>query len=236
MELKKQEKLYKQYLAYERRSRELEEELKKFPLIPLEKPIQHGWKVYFDFRDDIKNRNDYPVIKQAFDLVHKEGYTRNVKYIKRIRADRSWTSFIKESENLKKWRWGVIPQLVPIPQHAYDKLPDNIKKWFILDVYYEKWASFRGHQYRLDIPRFWLILKTRPYIITHRRLKGGPVEKEYEFIRKKLRDLWLVFAVDYSSSYPAYKDRTKVRSAISKFHKGEVEDIFIEKIPREYDW
>ena len=236
MELKKQDRLYKQYLAYEKRWWELREELRKLPLIPLDKPLQHGWEVYFDFRDDIKNRKDYPSIKQAFDLVHREGYTRNVKHIKRIRANRNWASFLIDPETEKKWNWGVIPQLSLLRQNEYDKLPGDIKKWFALDAYHEKWASFRGHQYWLDIPRFWLVIKTRPHMITHRRLKGGPLEKEYEFIHKKLRDLWLIFSHNYSSSFPAYKDRAKLRAAISKFRKGEAEDIPIEKIPREYDW
>ncbi len=236
MLMSKQEELYKQYLALEKRYWEIREELRKRPAIPLKEPYQHGWDVYFDFRDDVKNKTDFPAIKAAFDLVHSQGYTRQVKHIKRIRANRNYNSYLSDPETTKRWNWGVLPQLRLLRQHEYDQLPGDIKKWFALDAYTEKWASFQGHSYWLDIPRYWLEIKTRPHMITHRREKGGKLETEYEFIHSKLRMLWRKFSHNYSSSYPAYKDRCRVRASISRFKKGEAEDIPIEKIPREYDW
>ena len=79
-------------------------------------------------------------------------------------------------------------------------------------------------------------MKARTYYGSHSREKGGESEQEYEYLRDKLRLYWHKYSTNYGSSYPRYKDRTIMRDKIQKFKKGEIDDISVEKIPKDYDW
>lgn len=233
----KHEKRYKEYLATEKRYNEIWQQLRNRPLVKLKEPFQKGWEIYLDLREDIKNRVDYSSIKAAFDLVSSSVTTRNVSLIRRIRSNGRYDKIQSENHlGNYKYRWAHLPSLSGIREDRTQKLSPDVKRWFSLDSYAEKWASFRGHWYYLDIPQYWIEMKVRPNIMTHQYLKGGDLEKEYEFLKSKLSLYWIEYATNYSSSYPAYKDRAKMRAKIQKFKKGEIEDIVVEKIPKEYDW
>lgn len=236
MNLSKQERQYKEYIQLERRYWDVEEKLRAVPYTPLKEPFQRGWDIYFDFRSDIKNRRDFPAIKRAFDLCHSAGYTKNVTFVKRIRNNRSLRSFTLKDIEEKRYGYGVFPVLVPIRERIYEGLAKDVARYFYKDVESEKWKAFRGSYYRVDIPRYYLELKVKPHIVTHKRDKNSELEKEADFLRKKLEGLWRLYSHNYSSSYPANKGRAQFRSQLSKFKKGEIEDIPIEKIERIYDW
>ncbi len=59
MNLKKQIKREKEFLALCRRRDILYDKIRNSPLQKLEVPYQSGWDIYVDVRDDIKNRKDY---------------------------------------------------------------------------------------------------------------------------------------------------------------------------------
>lgn len=232
MNITKQERLFKEYIFLDNRFWELKEKISQLPLIPLEKPVQKGWEVYFDLRDDIKARKDYLSISKAFNLCARSTYTRNVKQIRRIRANHSLNSF----PIYEKGSSNPIPYLSMINEKVYSTLTPDVSKFFVQDPRSSKWVSFKGKYYYLDIPRFWILVKVRPNMHTHYREKGGEIEKELAYIEKRIRFLRLKFSHNYGASYPAYKDRTKVRAKIQKYKKKEIEDITNEKIPREYFW
>ena len=207
MNITKQEKDYKEFLALEKRYNELWEQLRKRNWIPLPEPIQKGWEISFVLRDDIKRRKDAPEIQQALDLVQHSFRTRDLKLVKQVRSIKS-----------------------------FKKVNSNISCFFEVDPENEKWKSFRGSKYCLSVPHYWLELKARPYYVTHQLDKGGEIEQEHDYLQDRLRLYWLKYGTNYSTSYPAYKDRAITRDKIQKFKKGEIDDIINEKIPKEYDY
>lgn len=232
MILNKQDKDYKKYISLQKRRDELWKRIQELPLIPLKIPIQRGWDIYLDFRDDVKNRKDYTTLRIVLNLVKRNGYTRKVKDIKRIRENRSLSSFpvtnhIHDKDYLK---YKYLPNIVPLKENNYEDLSINMKKWFILH------RDNKRIYYKLNIPRYWIVIKSKPHIVKYERKKGGPLEKEYNLILDKLQLYRIKYGDTLSGSYPRYKDRSKIRDKISKFKKGEIDDIFTEKIPKEYKY
>lgn len=230
MKLKKQQYEYKWWLRIQRRIEFLEKELRKRPLIELKEPYQNGWIIYLDFRDDIKRRKDYPELKEVFDIVATTDRTNDVKRIQYIRKNRSLVNHMY----VRKKQTFTIGFISLHPKYFEKKVPDRLKKHFYKTTEFNRGTS--KEVYRHNMPTYWFVVKTKPYIITHAYQKGGDIEKEIAYLEKIQRDLGLKFWRNYSSSYPAYKDRTKVRDKIQKFLKGETEDITNDKIPKEYDW
>ena len=95
MNITKQEKDYKEFLALEKRYNELWEQLRKRNWIPLPEPIQKGWEISFVLRDDIKRRKDAPEIQQALDLVQHSFRTRDLKLVKQVRSIKSFKKVVK---------------------------------------------------------------------------------------------------------------------------------------------
>ena len=235
MKLDKQERRYKDFILCKDRFWEINNYRRSMPAVPVKEPYQRGWILYLDLRDDIKRRRDYPSIKRAFDLATVEARTRDVKLIKKIRSKKAYLPISRE-EGTRRLGFYEFPQLVKIRKSEYDNLLPSEKKWYDLDSFEEKWASFRGSYYRLNIPLYWIEIKVKPNIITHSYAINPALEKELAELKKKLDVYWKEFGHNYSTSYPAYKDRAIMRDKIQKFKKSEIEDITIEKIPKEYDY
>lgn len=235
MKIDKQERRYKDFILCKDRFWEINNYRRSMPAVPVKEPYQRGWILYLDLRDDIKRRRDYPSIKRAFDLATVEARTRDVKLIKKIRSKKAYLSISREV-GTRRLGFYEFPQLVKIRKSEYDNLLPSEKKWYDLDSFEEKWASFRGSYYRLNIPLYWIEIKVKPNIITHSYAINPALEKELAELKKKLDVYWKEFGHNYSTSYPAYKDRAIMRDKIQKFKKSEIEDITIEKIPKEYDY
>lgn len=235
MKLDKQERRYKDFILCKDRFWEINNYRRSMPAVPVKEPYQRGWILYLDLRDDIKRRRDYPSIKRAFNLATVEARTRDVKLIKKIRSKKAYLPISREV-GTRRLGFYEFPQLVKIRKSEYDNLLPSEKKWYDLDSFEEKWASFRGSYYRLNIPLYWIEIKVKPNIITHSYAINPALEKELAELKKKLDVYWKEFGHNYSTSYPAYKDRAIMRDKIQKFKKSEIEDITIEKIPKEYDY
>lgn len=237
MKINKYERRYKEYLALREEIDNLREQMRKRPPIPLKEPYQDGWILYIDFRDDFKRRKDYPVYKKILDMCAYSVRTKNLKLIKRIRSNRRLDLLYNEIHPAGGGRnkFGHVPYLKSIRESQYMKLNEQERSFFSIDPYYAKWSSFTGNYYYCTVLRHWLVVKTKPNIITHRYDVGGDLEKRYKELQSKL-DNFHEFTTNYSTSYPAYKDRMRIRDKVQKFKKGEIEDITIEKIPRFYDW
>lgn len=235
MKVDKQERRYKDFILCKERYWEINKLRREMSAVPLKEPYQRGWILYLDLRDDIKRRRDYPSIRRAFDLAAVEARTRDVKLVKKVRSNKGYLPFCR-SLDVKKNNFYQFPQLVKIRKSEYETLLPSEKKWYELAPFEEKWASFRGSYYQLNIPLYWIEVKVKPNIITHAYALNPALEKEIAELKKKLDVYWIEFGVDYGSSYPAYKDRAIMRDKIQKFKRGEIEDITIEKIPKEYDY
>jgi hypothetical protein len=236
--INKNELKYKEFIRLENRLNKLYQKLQELPNVKLAQPYQRGWIIRYDLREDIKKRADYPLIKEVLDKVYMDSYTNNVNIVKAIRRG-------DESVRVKT-RWGNLnsiseyyPRKVGFSDKEYQvsrTLNKYYDKYFQLDVFSDGYRKFGYKKYYVCFPNYWLVLKVRPNIITHKKLKGGEIEKEHDFIRDRLyySGEFNSFITNYGSSYPASKDRAKTRDNINKFINGELEDIYNEKVPMEY--
>jgi len=231
MLLNKQDKKYKEYLRMEKELSDLREKLYKLPLIPLPEPYQKGWLITIKLRDDIANRKDANDILKAIEIgYYKERFTNSVDEVKSVRAGKkSYSKIVKK----KRITTELVPSFRYINEKKYIELPDNIRKYFYLDVFNESYKKYGHKLYQIKIPYYYITLRVKPNMITHTRQKGGELEERYEFLKHKLEEFWRE-KYNYSKTYPRSKQRTETRDDIRKFIKGEVEDIYIKKIPLEY--
>ena len=230
MMMNKKEKRHKEYLALERERTEIWTKIRNLPLIPYEKPIQNGWTINFELRSDIAKRDDAQYIKLALSVGYKPAYLKNIKHIQMMRSGKKgyWTTYQKR----RVWT-PFSPYVVWLKDFEYEKLHPAIKKYFYRPIF--GWWDFPRYRdrYRIVMPEFWLIAKPRPYYLTHYRNVDGKLESRLAWINMKLEN-YPEFRTNYGRSYPAHKDRTRIRAAISGFKKGEVPDIINEKVPMEY--
>lgn len=226
---------YKEYVKLRARHDELWKKLSKLPSVKLDKPYQKGWIISFDVRADIKKRADYPVIKEALERGYYDSYTNNVKVVKAIRT-KDHAAIIKG-----KWNSNLISDFYPkrnIMTEAEHKVSKSLSKYFELDTTSERYIKYHRRDYYCTFPSYWLVLKVKPYMITHRHIKGGALQKEYDHIHNRL---WYsgefnCIINNYGKSFPAIKERTRIRGKIRKFLSGDAEDIFNEKVPLEYTY
>lgn len=232
--LNKYDKKYKEYLKLRERLDEVGTLIAKIPSVKLDKPYQRGWVIKYDLRPDIKRRKDVADILFILDKgYHKYHFTNDVKTVKAVRKG---AKYIEYTLKKKKSRVSLEPGKRRLTEKEYNALPDKFKVYFIMDTSSEIYTKWKRKEYICYLPHYWLLLKARPNIVTHLRGKACDLETEYTQLRSKLQDMWNVYLSNYSSSYPAYKDRTRVRAKIQKFKHGAIDDIYIDKIPRVYDW
>lgn len=230
MLLNKYEKNFKFYLMVQRKVNELSEKIRKLPLKPLDKPIQKGWNVFIDLRDDIKRRQDYPILKQILDIVYKgrSGYIKKPEHIRMIRKGEK--GYYANGTNGQYWV-DFSPKPKYIHRREYEKMSELQQKYFCKT--HDLWN--REH-YVLNFPNYYFVLKVKPNILTHYIEKGSELEKEFHYWKDILDNpnnpLW----TNYGKSFPSSKDRTRLRNTIQKFKKGEIEDIEINKVPLNYHY
>ncbi len=235
--LNKEDLKYKEFIKLRTKLNKLYDKLRSLPNVKLKEPYQRGWVIKYDIRDDIKKRSDYPKIKELLEIGYFASETNNVNVVKAIRRGDTQTRI--------KSKWGALdhissyyPKVRDISEKEYLEGGKLYIKYFLLDTLSERYRKFGYKRYLLSLPNYWLVLKIKPNIITHKKLKGGAIEKEYQFIYDKLyySGEFLSFTINYGASYPAYKDRGKIRTKISKYRNGVDDDIFNEKIPKEYEY
>lgn len=231
MKTNKEENKYKTFLGYQRRIQEINKKLRTLPLKKLDTPFQKGWLVYFDIREDIKSRKDYIYIKEAFDLTYKDNYLLE-KDPKHITMIRSGVQYYKKE--------GKIILLYPgkrsISKKVYESLKPQTQKYFYLDTLSYSYEKYKREFYFLNLPRYFLVLKTKKNIITHYIERGGELEKERAYLKDLFNSVDNPLLTNFSKSYPKSKMRTETRDKIQKFKKGEIEDIIISKPFMDYKY
>lgn len=231
MNLNKYEKQEKEYLRMEKRYYEIRDAISELPLIPLPEPVQKGWEITQKLRDDIARRKDAGEILEAIKIGYYERViTNSEEEVKLIRkGKKEYTKTINKKRHVVNLRIGKKVLL----EKNYELLDEKIKKYFYLDVFNEPYRKYGRKYYYIHIPDYYLVLRAKANILTHYRSKGGELEKEYGFLNNKLQNYWLTTG-SYEKQFPKNKERTKTRDNIIKFMKGDIEDIYIEKVPLQY--
>lgn len=228
----KQEIAYREHLKNERRKEEVKKLLDAIPLVPLAKPVQSGWVVSIRLRDDITKRKDAPEIAQIIELGYeKEWITHTEKHVKLIRGGKKVFTYTRDKKRITV---DLVPRKKKIDTKTYDALTEQFKSHFYLDTLDWAYLRYGTKTYTIHVPDFWICLKARPNMLTHQRMRGGELEKEYEFLKDKVWEYYKLSG-GYSKSYPKGKERSKTRTAIRKFMKGDSDDIIIDKTHLEYD-
>jgi hypothetical protein len=226
----KHEQRYKYYLGVQRKLWEVEDKIRAIPLIPYDKPVPKGWLVNFELRKDILSRDDAPYILAAMQVGYKPQYIGNVKHVRMMRAGQK--GFWQQGRRGRVWvKFG--PHVPHLTQKEYDKLHPAVQKFFHLD----RWNFHHWYRdkYIISLPEYWLLPKARTRYLTHYRDIDPELESQKKWLRDQMETYWREYGHSYSKSYPAHKDRARVRDAISKFKKREIDDIPNEKVPLEYE-
>lgn len=265
MLLNKQERMHKRYVNLQEEWGKLLNQTRSLPWVEV-KPYQDGWTIYMDFRDDIKRRADYPSLKRALDLVSVSGNTRNPKLVKGIRANRKpeavYALFNPKNiysgnehhqlgdafNNTKKqypygyYRYNHVPVLGRLTVAEWEKQPTNVQRWFYK---VEDTTKYWGPRewYQAAFPRYWMIVKTKPRVVTHHRTIDPLLQQRLSEVSKELDVLRYEFGGHYwNSGYTYYHRfgrrayRAAKRAAIQKFMKGEAEDFEIKKGIKSYNY
>lgn len=232
--MKDKEFKYKQYLKWDKRMEEIFQILKEIPYVKLDKPFQNGWVVSIKLRPDVANRKDVAEILQVISIGYQEEYiTKSLEEVKMVRQGKKSYSFFKRKKRENK---SLIPPKKRLTEKQFNELSDNLKSYFYLDTFSYAHTKHQLKVYYINIPEYWLELKARQNMITHTRKKGGELEQEYDYLDKKCREYWLLSTGGYGKSYPMSKARTKTRSDIKKFMKGEIDDLYNDRTPLEYEY
>lgn len=226
MELNKYEKKQKEYIKAQDRLREVEELLRDVPLRPLKEPQQQGWEVTIKLREDIARRQDAPSILKVIELgYHKNYITRSLSDVKAIRKG------IKEIPYIdwrgRKGMRSLVPQSKTLNEKQYLALTPDVQKYFYLDTWSEAYTKWGHKSYKFFILDHWIKLKARPNIVTHMRLKGGPLESEREELRTLLQTYWRECGWGGWDRDRWRDGRSKVKQTLKRIIKGEE----IETIP-----
>jgi len=235
MKLDKQDIEYKEYLAWEKRRDKLYKILQTMPYKKLDKPYQKGWIVTQHLREDVVKRKEASLLNK---LIQIGFYPNNIitkeKEVKLIRAGKKSYTY---TSNKTKIHVDLRPQKKILSEPKYKELSETLQKHFILDTLCDAYKIWGRKYYFVEyMPEYYTILKAKPNMITHYRDKGGDVEQEYEYLQDKIQQWWVLHNDGYGGSHPKHNGRAKTRDAIRKFIKGEIDDIYNEKIDEDYDY
>lgn len=228
--LNKHDYRLKSYLKLEKKMQEVREKLWAIPWVPVGEPFKDGWYIFYDLRKDISFRKDAQIIRDAIGIGYYRSFTRNVVHVKAVRAG-------KKSVKGKK---GKIISLCPgkcrLTPKEYEALSPTIKRYFELDELSERYTKWGIKEYRINMPAYWLTLRTKGRVVTHIQKKGGELESEYQFLSDQYYNFFDM-RTGYTIGYPKHKARRQTRDAIQKFKNGDSDDICVERFRMDYtDW
>lgn len=230
MLLHKHDLKYKKFLKLQARVDELWKQICKVPLVKLKEPYQKGWIVTYELKPEIRRRKDADVIQQVVDLTYSSNHIRKVEWVKAIRSGAK-----KVIVKGNKWH-SLIPGRSGLKVEEYEKLPPAVAKYFDLDTLSDLYKKYGYKRYYATVPQHWMNLKARPYMVTHERIMGGPIQKEHDRLEQELRSYWRTVGGNYSVTYDKEAVRTEQRTLIQKFKNGEIDDIPATKGRMIYDW
>lgn len=230
MQLHKKDLKYKNFLKLERRRDELWEQISKVPLRELKEPYQRGWIVSYELKPEMKRRKDVAILQAVVDLTYGSNHIRKVEWVKAIRSG-------AKKVLVKKDKWhSLVPGRKGLSPEKYEKLIPAVARYFELDTLSDLYKKYGYKKYYAYVPAHWMVLKARPHIVTHERVMGGPLQKEYDRLTESWYSYWSTTnSGNYTVEFPKNHVRTEQRSMIQKFKHGVIDDIPTGKIRLVYN-
>lgn len=171
--------------------------------VKLNKPYQKGWKIYVSLKQDILNRFDSNNILQAIKLGFKNfKYVYKIYQIKNIRK-KIYNETIVYNKYLKRYI-SYFPDKIYYKQKTFDNFKEEIKKYFIYDIY--------KNVYYINLPYYYYVLKSKPNIITHERVLDPEKESRKHYISERMYTLRT-----YCNNYDNYNKFNKKYNPKKKY-------------------
>lgn len=162
--LNKYDRRHKQELKWERELDEIRDKKRNPKYKSLVEPYQIGWKVYIDLRNDIARREDAGFLRGLI----RKGYKdfKSVRHVERIRdIRRGEKGYFMWGD--RRWHWvSYYPDRKRFSEKQYNKMSERQQKYFEWnnDIYNHRWVK---GWYTLSLPDYYLVLKSKPHIVTH---------------------------------------------------------------------
>lgn len=228
MQPNKHERREKRYKKLVDESNALYRQQRSMPWIEV-KPYQDGWTLHMDFRDDIKNRADYPSLQRALDLVSISGATRSAKMVSKVRSNRRpeavYMAFNPDPKYSGNWhhqlgdvfadeysktrgmyagryyRSGNPPVLGRLKVGNWEKETADVQKWFSR---VEDDTKYWGPKvwYQANFPRYWMVVRVKPAIVTHHRAIDPVLQRKEAEVDAEIE---LLRNMGYSNSNYKYR-------------------------------
>lgn len=143
------------------------------PLIPLDKPVRHGWERYFVIRPDLVHSKYYKVLTAILGMINNTVHSRNKEF--------TYTHF-------KTRKQMPIEQYVHhLPDKKGAELEPQFQRWFVRTKFIYPYSKEVYYNWVFTHPQFF-VFRTRPFYLTHKQLVDSEVESELAFLNKWIYD------------------------------------------------
>lgn len=226
--LNKYELQHKKFLKAQLNLEQVRKELGDLPLQELKEPFQKGWEVTIRLRQDAARRSDADTMLEAIEIgYYKTSYISSLSHLKMLRAGEKgyWVNLGRQ----KLWR-SFSPQTKRLKTKEYEILPERLQKFFCKhdDTSIVYGQIYTNIYYEVCLPEHYICLRARPNIITHFRLKGGPLEKKEAELKKFLDTYWREWFSNGKYGNKHGRIRSEAKAQIRKVLKGEKEEVYVD--------
>lgn len=160
----------KQLIQLYKRRKELWEQQKQLPWVPLDQPYQRGWKRFFVLREDVKRSPKAEFYEALLTKINTTDYHHDRSFrVKKHRKARH--RYVVEKQLLRgfdvyDWKYTEL------------NLSEQERACFTL-VEIHSGGKTQQSYFRYVFTEPWrYVLKVAPHIVTHRRLKDSDIERE----------------------------------------------------------
>ncbi len=217
--MNRKHKNYKKLVAVWKRLDEVREAQWNLGYEPLEEPYQKGWDAKWVLRKDVSRRDDAEYLEYILERFGVDCWSRNKDFIWWDRCERRYRD--------------INPKIKRIDRKTWESLPPPCKKWFTKyhdrHGHYCPWLKYS--EYICIIPKYFLVKKITPCIVTHKKVHDEVLEQEYSELRD-LEDRLVNYRSWYNMGHKSAKEYQKTRNR--SFRNKEKRAI--KKAMRTGDW
>jgi len=185
-------------------------------LVPLDKPVHHGWDGHWILRDDISRSPEATRLQHIIDTYGRSVWCRKKDFKVRNRK----TNKLDD----------VNPYFRNISEYEYEDLSEKLKKYFVLDTTNKYGNMWWKPTYKVYIDSWKLVLKVKRSYKTHYREHDELLYQMYDEVDSKMYNLTPFPWSGYSSAKwwrrderrkAKTKHRSENRTIINSYNGGD---------------
>lgn len=144
-------------------------------LIPLDKPVRHGWFKYLVLREDVARRKDAAVFQEILDVCGRCVWGRD-----KPKADEEWERYQKADRD---WQWAGLAW---ITKKMINRLSPKAKQYFV--EYEWKWTPWEGSikRYYCHVPKYFYVPTYEKAYVTHLQAVDSELESQIAHLENQL--------------------------------------------------